>query len=147
MASLINGRSYDWSMIEFNFSNIAGEPIAGITGIKYARDRKIELNYGVGSKPVSRGYGNISLSASITMSMAAVEQIKTLVPSGLLEDLGEFDLIVSYNHPEEGRTVIDTIKACVFSEQGVDVSQDDTNIEKEFNLSPGDIEFGDNTLV
>lgn len=141
--ALINGRSYDWSMIEFNFSNIAGEPIMGISGIKYARERKIEKNYGVGSKPIGKGYGNIDFTCSITMDMNASEQIKSLVPSGVLEELGEFDLVVSYNHPTTGATVIDTIKGCIFSEQGTDVSQDDTKIEKEYNLNPGDIEFGD----
>jgi len=145
--ALINGRSYDWSMIRFNFSNISGEEIAGISGIKYNRDRKIENKYGVGSKPVSRGFGNITFTASITMDMNASEQIKSLVPSGVLEDLGEFDLIVSYIHPESGATVIDTIKSCIFSEQGTDASQDDTSLEKEYNLNPGDIEFGDSSLI
>lgn len=145
--AFINGRSYDWSMIEFNFSNIAGEPIMGITGVKYNRERKIENNYGVGSKPISRGFGNITFTASVTMDLNAVQQLKALVPSGVLEDLGEFDLVVSYNHPETGATVIDTIKSCIFSEDGVDVTQDDTKIEKEYNLNPGDIEFGDSSLV
>lgn len=145
--ALINGRSYDWEMIEFNFSNIAGEAIVGITGIKYSRERKIEHNYGVGSKPISKGYGNVTHTASITLTKTAEQQLSTLVSSGLLEDLGEFDLVVSYNHPDSGATIIDTIKSCVFSEQGSDVSQDDTTIEKEFNLNPGDIEFGDSSLV
>jgi len=145
--ALINGRSYDWSMLEFNFSNIAGEPIMGIKGIKYSRDRKIENNYGVGSKPIGRGFGNITYSASITMDMNAVQQLKALSPSGELEDLGEFDLVVSYNHPESGATVIDTIKSCIFSENGADVSQDDTSVEKEFNLNPGDMEFNDKSVV
>lgn len=141
--ALVNGRSYDWSMIEFNFSHISGEQIMGISGITYKRERKIEKKYGVGSKPIGKGYGNIDYTATITMDMNAIQEIKALVPSGVLEELGEFDLVVSYNHPTSGATVIDTIKSCCFSEQGTDVSQDDTSIEMEYNLNPGDIEFGD----
>ena len=145
--ALINGRSYDWSMIQFNFSNISGEAIAGISSIKYSRERKIDNNYGVGAKPISGGFGNITFAASITMDMNASEQIKALIPSGVLEDLGEFDLVITYNHPVSGSTVVDTIKSCIFSEQGTDASQDDTKLEKEYNLNPGDIEFGDSSII
>ena len=59
MASiLINGRAYDWSMIEFSFSNIVGEPITGITAISWKKTTNIVSNYGVGQEPVSRGKGN-----------------------------------------------------------------------------------------
>jgi len=134
-------------MIEFNFSNVAGGAIAGITSVKYERDRKIENNYGVGSEPISKGYGNITYTASITMDKNASQELQALSPDGILENLGEFDLVVSFNHPESGATVIDTIRGCVFSNQGTDVSQDDTKIEREYNLNPGKIDFGDDSLI
>lgn len=147
MATMVNGRSYDWSMIEINFSNIAGEAIVGITNVKYKRERKIENNYGAGSEPISRGFGNYTYTASLTMDMNAIQQLKGLTTTGVLEDLGEFDVVVSYNHPTSGMTVVDTIKACIFSENGVDVSQDDTTITQELNLNPGGMEFGDSSII
>lgn len=43
--------------------------LEGVSGIKWSRKRKIESNYGLGGKPVSRGFGNIVYEASITMTM------------------------------------------------------------------------------
>lgn len=145
--ALINGRSYDWSMIEVNFSNIAGGVIVGITNIKYDRDRKIENNYGVGSEPNSKGYGNVTYTASMTIDMNSIQQLQALATNGLLENLGLFDVVISYNHPDSESIVVDTIEGCIFSNQGVDVSQDDTKIEKEHNLNPSHITYGDSSLA
>ena len=47
---LINGRAYDWSMIEiyFGFAS-SSEAIYGIKAVKWERKRKVESNYGIGS--------------------------------------------------------------------------------------------------
>uniref|UniRef100_UPI003FEEFACE hypothetical protein n=1 Tax=Parabacteroides distasonis TaxID=823 RepID=UPI003FEEFACE len=44
---LINGRAYDWSMIEiyFGFAS-SSEAIYGIKAVKWERKRKVESNYG-----------------------------------------------------------------------------------------------------
>ena len=41
--------------------------LEGVSAIKWSKKRKVESNYGMGGKPVSRGFGNITYSASITM--------------------------------------------------------------------------------
>lgn len=143
---LINGRAYDWSMMNFTFSNFTGA-IAGITKIAYNKERKIESVYGVGSEPIARGHGNNTYTGSVTITQNGIQELLAISPDGTLEGLGEFDIIIEFQHPTEGKTVVDTIKSCIYSEQGVDVSQDDTNIEKEYNLNPGGIEFGDSSVI
>jgi len=138
--TLINGRAYDWSMIEFQFSNIVGEPIMGIQAIKWNRSRKIEMNYGVGAHPQSRGFGNITPTASISLDYNAQVTLQRLSPDGTLEGLGEFDLIIAYNHPEDGKTITTALRRCIFSEDGLDANQDDTNLVSEIPLNPGAIE-------
>ena len=68
---LINGRAYDWSMIEiyFGFAS-SSEAIYGIKAVKWERKRKVESNYGIGSQPISRGYGNWTYTASIELDYA-----------------------------------------------------------------------------
>lgn len=143
---LINGRAYDWSMITFEFGNVTATPV-GITSIKYNSERKIENIYGVGPKPVARGKGNYTYTGSITMDMNTVTELRAASTDSTLEGLGEFDFIITYNHPTQGKTVVDTLKSCTFSEDGVDVSQDDTSITKEYNLNPADMELDDSSVV
>ena len=136
--TLINGRAYDWSMIEFNFSFLASsETVWGVTAVKWSKERKIENNYGVGSQPISRGFGNWTYDASITLDYTTQVQLQQASPDGSLQGLGEFDLLVHFAHPDDGRTVTTTLSKCIFSEDGMEANQDDTNLTKEFKLNPG----------
>ena len=100
---LINGRAYDWSMIEiyFGFAS-SSEAIYGIKAVKWERKRKVESNYGIGSQPISRGYGNWTYTASIELDYATQVMFQEASPDGTLMGLGEFDLIVHFAHPDDG---------------------------------------------
>ncbi len=117
--------------------------LEGVSGIKWNKARKIESNYGMGGKPVSRGFGNLTYTASITMDYATQQALRSI--HGSLMDIGEFDLIVSFANPmasDDWTTTTVTLKGCIFSEDGMESSQDDTNISKEFDLNPFDIVIG-----
>jgi hypothetical protein len=98
---------------------------------------KIESNYGMGGKPVSRGFGNITYTASITMDYATQQTLRSTY--GSLMDIGEFDLIISFANPmasDDWTTTTVTLKGCIFSEDGMESKQDDTDITHEFDLNP-----------
>ena len=61
---LINGREYGWADI---ICTIGGVPVTGIVAIKYEEEQEKENVYGAGRHPVSRGYGRIKTTASITV--------------------------------------------------------------------------------
>lgn len=64
---------------------------------------------------------------------------------GSLMDIREFDLIVSFANPiasDDWETTTVTLKGCIFSEDGMETQQDDTNITHEFDLNPFDITIG-----
>lgn len=71
--------------------------LEGVSAIKWSKKRKVESNYGMGGKPVSRGFGNITYSASITMDYATQQLLRSVY--GSLLEIGEFDLIVSFANP------------------------------------------------
>ena len=129
--AIINNVAYSWSMITLASTALGIEEgstvLEGVSGIKWSKKRKIEPNYGLGGKPVSRGFGNISYTASITMDYATQQTLRSTY--GSLMDIGEFDLIIS------------------FSEDGMESQQDDTNIVHEFDLNPFDIQIGDGDTI
>lgn len=146
MATIVNNVAYSWAMIELTAPALTGSANAnsimlqGVTGIKWNRKWNVKTNYGLGGKPVNRGFGNWEYTASITLDYNAQVQLRAL--RGSLTALGEFDLIISFANEfetEDWTTETVTLKGCLFTEDGMEASQDDTNITKEFDLNPFDI--------
>lgn len=147
--AVINNVAYSWSMITLASTALGidegSTTLEGASGIKWNKTRKIESNYGLGGKPVSRGFGNLTCTASITMDYATQQALRSTY--GSLMDIGEFDLIVSFANPmaseDNWTTTTVTLKGCIFNEDGMESQQDDTNITKEFQLNPFDIVIGE----
>ena len=140
---IVNNVAYSWSMVELTSSALTGsasanpEILTGVSAIKWNIEHKVETNYGLGGQPVNRGFGNTTYTASITMDYNTQVQLRAL--KGSLMELGEFDLIVSFSNDlgsDDWSTETVTLKGCLFNEDGMEVSQDDTNITKEFELNP-----------
>lgn len=133
---LINGKSYGWSSIKFG---VGGVPFIGITKINYSEDQEITDNYGAGNKPISRGYGKIKFDGSITLYADEVERLTAQSPTGRLQDLGEFDITVSYL---KGTAIVNhTLLACAFKNNHRDTQEGDTSIPVELKLAIGDIKW------
>lgn len=150
MEAIINNVAYSWSMIRISIPalDISEDStiMQGVSEIKWNKVRKIENNYGIGGNAINRGFGNKTCTASITMDYNTVSQLRAL--AGSLMDLGEFDLIISFTNAYAGAdwtTETVTLKGCIFNEDGMESKQDDTNIEKEYNLNPFDIITGEGT--
>lgn len=143
---MINGTSYSWSQIEIRFTNVV-QSFSGVSSVEYADEMKTEFNFGANNLPVSRGYGNVVASASITLHLEDMESLRANIFSGRLQDLGEFDVIISFIHPDTNKVVSHTLKNCFLNENGVSVGQDDTIIEKQLNLNPSHILWNDSLVV
>lgn len=140
---LVNNVAYSWSMIELTAPGLTGSndanPIIlqGVSGIKWNIKKNVKTNYGLGGEPVNRGFGNREYTASITMDYNAQVQLRAL--KGTLMNLGEFDLVISFANElgtDDWTTETVTLKGCLFTEDGMEAQQDDTNITKEFDLNP-----------
>lgn len=140
---IVNNVAYSWSMVELTSSALTGSTsanpviLSGVSAIKWNIEHKVETNYGLGGQPVNRGFGNTTYTASITMDYNTQVQLRAL--KGSLMELGEFDLVVSFSNDLGSDDWVEetvTLKGCLFNEDGMEVSQDDTNITKEFQLNP-----------
>ena len=136
MTSLINGRAYDFTQIVVK---ILGASISSVSAINYTEEQEKVNNYGAGSRPVSRGKGAITASASITMSMNDVEAIRDVISDGSLLSLEPFDIQVSYLNAQKAVTHV--LKNCEFTADGVEASQGDTDISRSFDLVVSHIKY------
>lgn len=127
---LVNGTAYAWSQIDLK---ILGQSVNGVTAISYEDNQEMQDNYGAGNRPVSRGYGKIECKASMTLEMAEVEALQAAVNSGRVQDIPEFDVIVSFM-PDGGIVRNHTLKNCRFKGNKRDVKQGDMTVEVEMEL-------------
>lgn len=149
---IINNVAYSWSMVVLTSTALGIDEgstvLEGVSGIKWSKKRKIESNYGLGGKPVSRGFGNISYSASLSMDYATQQLLRSTY--GSLMDIGEFDLVVSFANPTGSNdwvTTSVTLQGCIFDEDGMESQQDDVNIVHEYSLNPFSIKIGDGDSI
>ena len=143
---MINGVSYSWSQIEVKIKGV-GQPLSGLSSISYDDVESSNFNYGANNFPVSQGKGNVVATASATLHLDDIEALRKNVLSGRLQDLGTFDVIVSYAHPDDNRKITHTLKNCHFSQNQVSVSQDDTVVEAAYDLHPSHIYWNKSGIV
>ena len=116
---LINGTAYSWSSIRIE---ILGQPLTGITAINYGERDSKENNYGVGRFPVSRGYGNVEPSASISLYKDTVEALQRVAPGGRIPDIPPFDVTVAWV-TKTGKFMKEVIRNFEFTENQVAMNQ------------------------
>ena len=106
--AIINNVAYSWSMITLSSTALGidegSTTLEGVSAIKWSKKRKVESNYGMGGRPVSRGFGNITYTASITMDYATQQLLRSVY--GSLLEIGEFDLDYQLCQPD-GRRGLD----------------------------------------
>jgi hypothetical protein len=134
---LINGKSYEWADITVN---VLGVPVLGITAIEYAETQAMENIYGAGQYPVSRGYGKVEPTAKLTMYMEEVESIMAAAPQGRLNQIPEFDIVVSFVDANLV-TRSHKLRNCRFMNNARSSSQGDTSIAVELDLILSHVEW------
>ena len=93
LTPLVNGRAHDWASITIQYANVM---VAGITAINYGETRDKNDNYGLGSRPVSRGYGQVKATASITILAEEVAALERIALNGDITLLPPTDVIVLF---------------------------------------------------
>ncbi len=133
----INGQVFNWASITFN---VNGVNIAGITEVDYSDEQNTEPVYGAGNNAVGYSRGKITRSGSITLHMEEVEALQAASPTGRLQDLPEFPIIVNYLS-NDGKIANHTLKYCRFKNNGRAVKSDDGSISTKLDLLIGDIQW------
>ena len=132
---LINGVEYSWGDIT---ATVGGVPVIGITEIEYSDDQVVENHSGAGRYPVSRSKGRVTPTAKITVAMGEVIGWQAKSPTGRLQDLAPFPIVVAYI-PEDGQIVIDKVMNCQFKKNTRTWKEGDTRQLVDLELVPSHI--------
>ena len=135
---LINGQEYCWADI---VTTIAGTPVTGITGIEYNDDQEVADIYGAGRYPVARSKGRITCTAKITLLTSEVIALEKKSPTGRIQDIAPFPIIVSYIPDDGGEVVTDKLRNCQFKTNKRSWSEGDTSKPVDIDLILSHIEW------
>lgn len=133
---LINGVSYSWGTIKFA---PFGVPVVGILSISFTIKQKKENNYGAGTDPVSRGYGNYEYEGSIELYAEEWKNIIAASPNRDPLQIPWFDIPIIYGN-SAATTTQDTLRAVEFLENPFDGKQGDTSLKVKIPLIIGRID-------
>ncbi len=125
IVTLPNGVNYSWensSIIIFNM------PLVGITKISIKSKQAKDNNYGLGNKPISRGYGNKEYDMSISVYFDELAKwINAVSPDGDILDIPYFDfpMVLSGKRVLAKKVIV---RAAEFLESPFETAQGDTKI-------------------
>ena len=133
---LVNGVNYSWSNVKLV---LFGVPVVGIVNIEYNRKQKKDNNYGMGTEPISRGYGNKEYEGKITLYRDEWQKIIAAAAGKDPLDIDFFDIQVSFSGSRVAPQ-LDILRACEFLEDSFKVGQGDTKILVEVPIIIGSID-------
>lgn len=136
---LINGRLYGWATVKVA---IQGIPLIGITSIEYEEKQEIVNKYGAGRYAIGRGKGRITVEAKLTVYLDELLPLQAKSRTGRLQDLGMFDISVSYLDENTGLIITDKIRNCEISNNPRKAKEGDTDITTDLELVASHIEWG-----
>jgi hypothetical protein len=128
---LINGIAHSWADISINIMNT---PVYGVSALKYEDNQEIVDNYGAGNRPVSRGYGKIECSGSITLHSEELLALQKAAPNGRIQEIPPFDIVVCFTPADSVNMTTDILKNCQFKKNARDIKEGDTKLETETEL-------------
>lgn len=114
--------------------NLLGRDLEGITELAYDDKVKKENVYGAGGYPIGRGRGNYEGKCSVILLKEEVDALKTSLPAGKsIKDIAPFDIVSEYE-TEDGAILKDRIRNAEFTNDGVEVKQNDLMIGTKYEL-------------
>lgn len=140
LKTLINkfGKMAGWNSVSVT---MLGRTIEGITQLAYNDSQETENAYGRGGKPIGRAVGNYTATASITLYKEEVIALQLAIgPRKNIMDIEPFDISVLYEY--QGMIYKDVIRNCQFTNNGVDVKQNDKTIATQYTLLPSHVDWG-----
>ena len=135
---LINQISYAWSDVQLSIAK--NLPTIGITEINYSQKRKVTSNYGAGSQPITKSFGNVEYTGSITIYKEEYEALKAIALNGDITQIPMFTINIAYMN-ENLPIVVEKLLNCNFTEATVKIKQNDANIMYTIPISFAGIQY------
>lgn len=142
MATIINGKFYDWSSVSIDISGMKGiEP----TEISYDDEKEIEPIYRKGGKIAGYGTGNQKNSVKLSMYREDFNEMVRAIKKKGAKSFYDFTIPkIVVNYADEGaRTTTDVLTKIKFSKRSFKAAQGDKSMKVDLDgIAIGGIKIG-----
>jgi hypothetical protein len=110
LTPMIRGKAYEHADVAVI---ILGQQFTGVSSIDYDEDQDMQNEYAAGKEVVARSYGQIKPTAKITMLMGDIEAVQAISPTGRIQDVPEFTVVITFVDAAF-KTVVHKLNNCRF---------------------------------
>ncbi|MCK4500070.1 hypothetical protein KAU11_06195 [Candidatus Babeliales bacterium] len=133
---LINGKAFSASDITVL---VAGIVVASVSSLTATQTQEKTNNKGFSDEPVSRGRGTKEYEGSIDLSYTDALKLRNLSPTGGLLEVPTFEILAVLDNAVNVSRI--RIKNAEFTDDGIEVSVDDTEIKRTYGLVIAGIDY------
>lgn len=133
---LINGKAFSASDITIS---VGGVVVASASAFSATVSQEKTNNKGFSDEPVSRGRATKEYEASIDMSYTDALRMRNLSPTGSLLEVPTFEILAVLNNNVNVSRI--RVKNAEFTDDGIEVSADDTEIKRTYALIIAGIDY------
>lgn len=126
---LINGKAFSAADISLL---VAGINLASISALTITESQEKTNNKGFSDEPTSRGRAGKEYECSMDIAYKDVIKLRNLSPTGSLLDLPMFEILGILDNGIDISRI--RVKNCEFTNDGLEVSEGDTEIKRTFDL-------------
>ena len=118
----INGEIPAWCNLMVSIDCI---PTTGITAIDYKSEVEMEDVRGLGGQKQGRGYGHPEDTGSITLLREEIEAMRSGSPTGRLQDIPPFDIILQFIRVGQTRIIEHKLLDVQYKSDGMEIAAGD----------------------
>ena len=133
---LINGKAFSASDITVL---VAGIVVASVSSLTATQTQEKTNNKGFSDEPVSRGRATKEYEASVDLSYTDALKLRNLSPTGGLLEVPTFEILAVLDNAVNVSRI--RIKNAEFTDDGIEVSVDDTEIKRTYGLVIAGIDY------
>ena len=134
---LINGKAEEHADIAIV---IMGQKMTGFTGIEYMDEQDIENVYAAGANVNARVHGIVKPTCKMSFLSSTLSAFQSVAPNGRIQQIPEFDIIVTYVDPAYV-TRIHILKNARFKSNGRKAATGDGAIVVDCDIVISEIQF------
>jgi hypothetical protein len=138
LTRVLQGSAISWASVRIPLFNLLPD---GVLGISYKRTQQMQNEYGQGTEPYQRSYGQREYEASITVTMELLKSIIEVSPNNDPSKIPPFSVPIIFvdAQTEIPTGFIDTLTSVQIMGDGFDSKAGDMRTEIELPLIIGGI--------
>lgn len=146
MGFKVNGRYFDWGMVDISIDGVSKDITGEIIEISYEEKEELKARYGLGNMPKGYSKGKVEFTGKIVFNKEGFDQfIQKVVKSqgkNRVSEISPVNINIHYMDDEKNRVITDVLEKVKFHSPKNSAKQGDTELTVEMEMLMMNIKRG-----